>query len=483
MYPAAPEIKPLTLSELSQRIQGAIARYFGSDTYWVIAEISGHKFYPNNDRHYFDFIEKSEESHEPQAKIKGISWYQGSVSIRNFELQTGQQFTNGLQVLCRVKVEYHTTHGLSLIVQEVDVSFTLGNLEKQRRDTLLRLLNDNPEFIKLEGNEYITTNKKSLLPFVISDIAIIGSPNSEGYTDFVHTITSNQYGYTFRLFNFQTSVQGAGAETEIISTLIEIHQSGKKYDCVVIIRGGGARTDFLVFDTYRLARAAAKFPIPIITGIGHHKDISITDMMVHTSTKTPTKAAEFIISNNRVFEEEINILQNKLIIKSQQLIRSEAQNIHHLQLEINNEVRSLITIHKDDLHHFRSVAINQGRSVLFHHKNDLQNLRSSFVSNPLIIVKSKRSEVNAAGAILKMTVQKNISMQKEYLAHHHSLVTMMHPKNLLNKGFVVIKQNNKIIPGITGVAEDLPLTIVMHDGTIETGIQNINISNGQEPDL
>jgi exodeoxyribonuclease VII large subunit len=475
-------IQPITLTELCRKIQSAVNQYFGQESHWIIAEITSHKFYPNNDRHYFDFIEKEEGIQEPQAKIRGISWFQGSQSIKNFEQQTGQTFTNGLQVLCRVRVEYHPAHGMSLIVLEADPSFTLGNLEKQRRETLEKLVLENPGVILKDGEEYITTNNQSKLPLIIQDIAVIGSPNSEGYTDFVHTINNNQYGYTFRLFNYQTSVQGSGAETEIISTLIEIHQSEKKFDSVVIIRGGGAKTDFLIFDTYRLARAAARFPIPIITGIGHHKDVSIVDMMVHTNTKTPTKAAEFIISHNRFFEEEVNHVQKKIIIRSQQIIAHCNKQVHTLQVTFNTESGKLISHHKDQLHYFRHVLINQSKAMLFQSRNDLTSTMSLLLTRPVIITKSRMSGLDAVVAAIRSHATHQLVLQKGYIHHYESMMQLMHPANLLKKGFAIIKQQNAIISHVEKVDPSQPLTVMLQDGTLETTVVNIT-SNGQQPDL
>lgn len=477
------EITPITLTELSHHIQGAINRYFGAETYWVIAEISSHKFYPNNDRHYFDFIEKAEGSNEPQARIRGISWFQGSQSIKLFEQETGQTFGNGMQVLCRVKVEYHPAHGLSLIVQEIDVTYTLGNLEKQRRETLERLVRDNPEFIQKIGDEYITTNKKAELPQVIQNIAVIGSPNSEGYVDFVHTIENNKFGYTFQLYNYQTSVQGIGAETEIITTLIEIHQSERKYDCVVIIRGGGAKTDFLVFDTYRLSRAVAKFPVPIITGIGHHKDVSIVDMMVHTTTKTPTKAAEFIVSNNHTFEESIIHLQKQIVIKTQQLISYNKSEIHAYQTELGSLTRSLLTQHKEELNYFRHLAVTQSKSIIYNYKNNLMTSFGRMLTQPVIHLHARATELDTVLATIKNHTTHFLVLKKGYVGHYHSMIQMMHPSNILKKGFAIIKQNDAIISNAVNADKDLPLTVMMHDAKIETTIKTITHNHGQETDL
>ena len=261
------EIKHIKLSELTKKIADIINQSFGTASHWIVAEISSHKFYENQDRHYFEFIEKVEGANDPIAKVRGVSWFGGSQNIKVFEKETGQKFTNGVQVLVNVKVEFHQAYGFSLVLIDIDQSFILGNLEKQRRNTLLRLVAENPDSIQKVGEEYVTKNKKVKLPVVIQKIAIIGSPNSEGYTDFTHTVNNNQFNYKFSIDIYQSSVQGAASEKELINKLIAIFNSGIKYDCAVIIRGGGSKTDFIVFDSYGLSRAIARFPIPVIAGI------------------------------------------------------------------------------------------------------------------------------------------------------------------------------------------------------------------------
>ncbi|MBZ0245766.1 MAG: exodeoxyribonuclease VII large subunit [Cyclobacteriaceae bacterium] len=185
------EIQHIKLSELTLKIKEVLTNAFELNEYWIVAEISSHKFYPNNDRHYFEFIEKEEGSNDPIAKIRGVSWRLGSEHIKSFEQATGQVFSNGIEVLAKVKVEFHQSHGLQLILQNIDPTFTLGNIEKQRRDTLHRLLSENKDTIELVGEEYVTRNKKLDFNPTIQNLAIIGSPNSEGYTDFIDTVNKN----------------------------------------------------------------------------------------------------------------------------------------------------------------------------------------------------------------------------------------------------------------------------------------------------
>ena len=464
------EIKYIKLSNLTKKIENAINNSIGSEFYWIIAEISGHKFYPNNDRHYFEFIEKHENIIEPVAKVRGVSWYSGSQNIKLFESFTNQKFTNGIQVLVKVKIEYHASYGLSLVLLDIDQSFTLGNIEKQRKETLNRLINENPGFVKKIGDEFITLKKTIELNKIVQKIAIIGSPNSDGYTDFMHTIKSNQFDYKFSIDIYQSAVQGIEAANELINKLIAIFHSKINYDCVVIIRGGGAKTDFLVFDNYNLSRAVSKFPIPIITGIGHHKDVSIVDLMCHTSTKTPTKAAEFIISQNRFFEDNMLKLQREIVIKSQQLISNFRTKLNASNITIINKSRTFLSDYKEELNNINQIVINKSKTIIYSRQTNLVSLLNNLLSKPQIIISDKNSDLKNFANNLVIFSNKYLINRRGYLGHYESIVKLMSPKNILKKGFAIISQNGKILNNAESIFNGEELNILMESFEIKTKV-------------
>lgn len=476
-------IQHIKLSDLTKVVEDVIKNSIGENFYWIIAEISSHKFYPNQDRHYFEFIEKAEGSNDPIAKVRGVSWYAGSQSIKLFEKATGQTFSNGLQVLVKVKVEFHATYGLSLVLHDIDQSFTLGNIEKQRRETLLKLVEENPLFVQKIGEEYSTKNKKINLNAVIQKIAIIGSPNSEGYTDFTHTISNNQFGYKYSIDVYQSSVQGMEAAKELVNKLIAIYNSGIPYDCVVIIRGGGSKSDFLVFDTYQLSKAVAKFPIPIITGIGHHKDVSIVDLMAHTTTKTPTKAAEFIISHCRQFEESILGFQKAVIIKSQQLLSHSKQEINGFNLVIVNKSRTFTADYKEGLNSINQIVTNKTKTIIYNRQSDLVSLLNQLSSKPKIITANKKSELNNQSENIAIFSKKLLSRQENFINHYVTVIKLMSPVNILKKGFAIISLNGNIISNAENIQPGMDLTINMNEYDINTKVTSKTKKNGTKSDL
>jgi exodeoxyribonuclease VII large subunit len=338
-----PPLNYIRLSELTGIISKVITANFAARTYWIIAEITNLKHYPQKNYYFFDLVEKDPATHAVLTSIKANAWSTAVMRIRNFEQVTGQKFDNNINVLMQVSVEYHISFGLKLNVHDVDPAFTIGNLEKQKQATLQLLLDHNPGYITSEDGQYNTFNKKLSLNPVIQRIALIASPNSDGYNDFKHELEHNIYGYVFTLDEYPAQVQGAGMEAGIVKKLVDIFIANKGYDAVVIVRGGGSQTDFLIFDSYEVGKAIARFPVPVFTGIGHTRNESIADMMAHSATKTPTKVAESIIAHNRAFEERVLFFQKAIVAKANELIGAQHLAISHAKAAVHTASVDIIS--------------------------------------------------------------------------------------------------------------------------------------------
>ena len=473
----------IKLSELTHKVKEVVQAHFGELTFWIVAEVSGHKFYPNPERHYLEFLEKDDHNNQPIAKVKGIAWSSGAANIKTFEETTGQKFINGIQILTKVKVEFNAAHGFQLILLEINQDFTIGKIEQQKRDTLAKLLLENQDKIVKVGDELITYNKK--LPFapVLQRIAVIGSPNSEGFSDFSHTMQSNIFGYRFVMDIYQSSVQGEGADLELKSRLVNIYQSQINYDAVVIIRGGGSKSDLLTFDSYQLAQTVARFPIPIITGLGHHNDVSIVDLVAHTATKTPTKAAEFIIAHNRVFEEKILSIQQGIVIKSQQLLAITLKKISEINFTILNKSREILAFRKEEIFGMHQLITSNTKDILYKQQKMLLSLLSQLASRPAIIIGNKIGDLANIQSNIKINASKFLLNQKGYLNHHSSVVRMMNPENILKKGFAIIRIKGKIVADANQVAVGEEMSVMMEKQEIITQVKQINNTDGSDSKL
>lgn len=476
-------IQHIKLSELNKQIQAVIESNFNELTLWVIADITNHSFKEKTNYHYFDFVEKAEDSNKLVAKISGKAWGTGSTKIREFERITGQRFTNNINVLVRVKVNYHIEFGLSLDVQDIDTNFTIGVLEQQRQATLASLVANNPEVIAKVGDRYVTRNGKIPLPMVIQRIAVVASKTSAGNEDFRHTLLNNPYGFKFDIHDYHTVVQNEANAQQFLERLIDVFKSNIKYDVVVINRGGGAQTDFLIFDNYKIGLAVARFPIPIITGIGHQKNETITDLMAHTQTKTPTKAAEFIITHNKQFEDAILNFQKSILIKSQQTFSAYYQRLTALNTSIINNSRTFLNDYKDKLVLNNQTVINKTKTLLFQNKSNLSFIASTLVSKPKAITSNKLNDLANTLSNINSFKTSYLRNQRGYLGHFVSVINLMSPKNILKKGFAIVKHNGEVTSNPDVLSPGSEMEVILMDKSIKSTVKSKSNYNGSEFNL
>ena len=296
--------KRYSLLELNRMVRESIECEMPEE-YWVEAELSECR--ETRGHCYMELIQKDELSATPVAKAPAKCWANKWLTIRPyFERITGQQLHAGMKVLLQVYPQFHEAYGFSWIVNDIDPTYTIGDMARKRQEIIKKL--------KDEG--VFDLQKELQLPMFCQRIAVISSQTAAGYGDFCNQLADNPYGFKFETQLFPATMQGEGVEQSIINALERIYDTD--YDCVVIIRGGGATSDMSGFDTLALAENVANFPIPIITGIGHERDESILDMVSHTRVKTPTAAAAFLIEHLKEVLDVIDSSQDRIARYAQQ---------------------------------------------------------------------------------------------------------------------------------------------------------------------
>lgn len=309
-------MKQYTLSELCQAIEQILQFELG-DTYWVRAEIAS---LTERGHCYMELVEKA-KNNTVAAKVRATCWQQVyHLLSAYFATEMGQTLSVGMQVLLQVEVSFHSVYGLSLNVVGIDPTFTLGDLARQRQLTIQRLQEDG----------VMDLQRALIIPSLPRRIAVISAADAAGYGDFCHQLLSNNSGFLFRTQLFPAVMQGDQSPASIIAALEQIAYQVEQYDVVVIVRGGGATTDLRNFDDYSLAFHCANFPLPIIAGIGHTRDVSVVDMVVHTSVKTPTAAAEWLISAMQEQADRLAELQLRLQRIAQHAIRKQQHQLDNL---------------------------------------------------------------------------------------------------------------------------------------------------------
>lgn len=379
-----------SLFELNEFIRQVVALNF-PEPVWVQAEVMQARC--SRGHWYIDLVQKDEVDDEVKAQAQAVIWIGQAARIQRSLGQKLEDFLlPGVQVRLLVRVEFHERYGLKLNVQDIDTAFTIGQLEQQRLLTLDRL--------QREG--LLELNKQLLLPPVLQRIAVISSEQAAGYADFCHQLLNNPYGYRFHTQLFNAAVQGVNVASEFVSRLASIDP--KKFDCVVVIRGGGSRLDLAAFDGWEVCAAAARCPLPVLVGIGHETDRTLLDLVAHTALKTPTAVAEFIVQRNAYFEATL--------------------------LEMGEQIRHLAR----ELLHEAAIELNFRAQLLR--------------SNAQRLIDGKSMQLEYLERTLPASVERILSSHQLQLQSYEYTIQALDPVNTLKRGFAIVRKNGRAVKNI-----------------------------------
>lgn len=401
------ESRHITLSELQRRVKAALEGQFALPL-WVSAEISDLKV--NYSGHcYLELVEKGGENGVPTAQARAVIWRSQYPRVTAyFEAETGQRLAPGLKILAKVLVTYHELYGFSLQITEIDPSFTLGDLERQRQQTIAQLQQDG----------VWEMNREVAMPVVVQRVAIVSSANAAGYQDFCKELAKSPYRFETHLFD--AFMQGEAAEQSIIDALCRVADRLEEFDAVVIIRGGGSRSDLNCFNAYRLCSYVAQFPLPVITGIGHDKDTSVADMVAHTALKTPTAVAGWLV-------ERMSGIEGWLDNAALQLHDGVMRLTHAQQLRLEEMA------------------------------GDLRHL-------PVGLILQRRLELEGRSEAFRQAVGAFIRQEQQRIVTSAELIESRSPKRILRMGFAVVRGQGRAVRSIAEVTAGQRMEVEVADG-------------------
>ena len=317
-------MQSFSLSQLNGFVRQAIELTL-PDLFWVRAELS--EVRPNARGHYYLSLVEHDDEGVITAQAKANIWCNAAQKIvPRFEFESGQRLREGLKVLLQVRITYHEVYGFALNVVGIDAGYTLGDAAKRRQEIIRQLKEDG----------IFDLNRELELPRLLTKVAVISSATAAGFGDFQNQLQNSGHAFITKLF--PAVMQGENVESSIIGALGAIYEEKDKWDCVVIIRGGGATTDLNGFESYLLAAHIAQFPLPILTGIGHERDDTIADAVAHTKLKTPTAVAAFLITCRENEVELVNALENRLATAVKNYINRAAIKLQQTDYQINTSV-------------------------------------------------------------------------------------------------------------------------------------------------
>lgn len=430
---------PIGLYQLNTLVKQELKNRF-PDTFLVVAEIADVK--ENRSGHcYLELVEKREDDDAVIATARATIWaFTYRMLKPYFETTTGKSLQRGIKVLVSVEIVFHELYGYSLNIKNIDPTFTVGDLERKRKEIIDRLTR--------EG--VIDMNRELELPLLPKTIAVISSPTAAGYGDFVDQLHRNVYGYAFHTKLFPAVMQGEKTTESVIAALERIYEYEALFDVVVIIRGGGSQTDLGSFDSYDLAANVAQFPIPVLAGIGHERDETIVDRVAYRSVKTPTAAAAFLI-------ERFNEAEGRLEVAKESLMR-EAKRI--LQDEKTRQVVKIT-----ELKQFTRLFLESQENRLMLASQRADHASQLFIGNRMNYLEQLKAKVEGK-------VTEILTANRYFLELAETKMKYADPKNILEKGFSITRVNGKAVRDSVLVREGDVLETELFKGIIRSEVKD-----------
>lgn len=455
----------ITLFDLNQTIRNKLVEAF-PESLWVIAEISEIKV-GTTGHCYLDLIQKEDRSNSLKAKASATIWASTFRMLRPyFEMTTGRALSSGMKILIRATVEYHELYGLSLKVLDIDPTYTVGEMELQRQQTIQKLVD--------EG--VFEMNKQVDFPLAPLRVAVISSEQAAGYQDFMHQLTANDFGFAFQTVTFNATMQGKDAEPSILRALESIFDSVADFDTVVIIRGGGAQADLSCFDSYWLAFHIAQFPLPIITGIGHTKDISVCDMVSNTSVKTPTAAAELLISKVAEFDAMLTEFATSITETVENYIEKRQVELKQASRKVL-EIKAMLTQQGKALAYFAFNLKTQTDKNIKQNDWILTTAYKSVVSHPHVMINREKTSINRYKIILKHSIHASTTSESRVLDAKESIFRNLHPNNILKRGYSITRINGKSVTSSEQLYPGQLIETTLANGTLHSKIVPTEITD------
>lgn len=381
---------------------------------WIVAEISEVKV--NRSGHcYMELVEKPTDNHtantQPVAQARAVIWrQQWAMLSAYFRAATGSDLMAGMKILAKVIVSYHELYGLSLQITDLDASYTLGEAERQKQLTI--------EQLKADG--VWDMNREVDMPLLVQRVAVVSSATAAGYRDFCNELREG--GYALRIELFEAMMQGAAAEESICGVLDEIASRSDEFDAVVIIRGGGSVSDLGCFNSYRLCSYIAQFPLPVLTGIGHDKDVSVADMVANTPLKTPTAVAGWLTDR---------------MVRHEAWLDESLNRLHDMAL---------------------ATTANQHLRI--------ERLASELTQSHNRIYERQLSKLTLWSEQLGLLTDRIIAAERLRLQSAAEVVEARKPQNILRMGFAIVRLGDKVLHSADGISVGDSLAIELADGRV-----------------
>lgn len=452
--------KIFSLLEVSKSVQKTISERY-KNSFWVKAEMNKLNYYSHSGHCYPELVEKRDG--KVIVQIKSILWRDDYNNInKNFLKTLKEPLKDGIKILFLAKISFDSLYGLSLQIIDIDPSFTLGDLEKEKQETIEQL----------NAKNLFSLNKTRSLPLLPQRIAIISVETSKGYADFLKVLEDNSWNYKFFHLLFPSLLQGEKAVSGIINQLKRIEKVIDHFDVVAIIRGGGGDVGLSCYNNYELASAVASFPIPIITGIGHATNETVCEMVSFQNGITPTKIAEFLIQKFHNFSVPIKRAKDLIIDKSRRILSDEKAKIQSEAKLFRSVTETIILKNRNEVDSAKILVIQHAQFMFKTNIGYLNSYNDQVFKSSIYKLKQNASLLQQLNNNLIIQSKLRLKQENLQIDNLERNLVNLDPINILKRGFSITLYDGKAIKEISEVIDGQLIETRIFNGTITSIIKN-----------
>lgn len=450
--------KIFSLLEITLSIQRAFKQWY-SGSYWIKAEMNKLNHYKYSGHCYPDLLERQDG--KVVAQIRATLWEDDYRRINSTFLKVlNEPLKDGINILFLAKVTFSPVHGLSLAIIDIDPAYTLGDLEREKLETINRLKTAN------------LLNQNKLLPVspLLQRIAIISVETSKGLADFVKVINGNRWGYKFFTLLFPALLQGDKAPESIMGQLRRIRRVAHHFDAVAIVRGGGGDVGLASYNHYELSHAVASFPLPVLTGIGHSTNETVVEMVAYINAITPTELADFLIQRYRNFDIPLENFAVKIRDHARQTILSERQQLMD-EMRFFKSVTGRAMLLQNEILNNKIQQIRQNtRSELRTQFTRIEGLKMTIAKYAPIAINNRFNQVAQSNQLLAKISRSFLKNSHTELLAAENQLRALHPDNVLKRGYSITLHKGKSISNADAAGVGDEIETILYNGKIKSKI-------------
>lgn len=448
-----------SLSDVAMSLHRIIERTY-TRPYYIKAEILKLNYYPYSGHCYPELIER--EDNKIKTEMRAVIWSTNFQDInRRFVQITGEPLKENIRILCLATIQFSPKHGLALHIEDVEPTYTLGEMVRNRQEVIDRL----------KKEKIFDLNRELTMPLLPKRVAVISVETSKGYSDFMQTLQQNEYGYRFYTELFPSILQGEKAITGITGQLEKIGKRTDEFDVVVIVRGGGGDVGLSCYDDYELTRAVASFPLPVLTGIGHSTNQSVADMVAHASFITPTDVAFSLVAAFRRFDEQLGDLMSRIVQHAQLTLAETKQELMRAETSLQLKLPKLLDEHRNRLAETYKNLVFKSKELLINQHFQLKSLAQDIEKEMQLHLQGAKRELVDFEERLPRASQLILRKRLSECELLNEKLRLLSPENILKRGYSITLKDGRAVTQANALQPGDRLVTRFYEGEVTSTVE------------